>query len=75
MVNNELKDLFKAVRIYCIIIGRLGDKLKDRNNMLDARAEALYMIKDYEKEYDLSKSMKKFLIHRVTQAVMSTANR
>ena len=74
MVNAELKDLYKAVRIYCIIIDRLGDKLKDRNNMLDARADALYMIKSYEEEYDLSKTMKKFLIHRITQTMLSQNN-
>ena len=73
-MNKDLKDLFKAIKIYCILINRLGYNLKDRNNMLDVREDALSMIKDYDNEYGLTKSMKKFLVHRVTRTVMATSN-
>ena len=74
MTQKEMKDLFKAIQIYRIIINRLGDKLKDRNKMLDAWADAKYMIQECDREYSLSKSMKKFLHHRINTAMLSTNN-
>lgn len=69
-----VKDLYKAVQSEVVFINRLGDKLSDRNNMLDHRQDALVMIKDFDSEYGLSKCMKKFLVHRICQAAMLTSN-
>lgn len=70
----ELKDLFRAIKSYCIFINRTGDTLADKNTMLDYRQEALMDIRDYEEKYGLSKDMKKFLVHRICQTAMQQAN-
>ena len=74
MVNAELKDLFKATKIYCIIINRLGYNKKDYYKMLDAKEEAIYTIESYDKELGLTKSMYEFLINRVNRTVKECNN-
>ena len=74
MVEYIIKDLYKAIQSEVIFINRLGNKLSDRNNMLDHRQDALVMIKDFDHKYGLSKCMKKFLVHMVYQAAMLTNN-
>lgn len=69
-----VKDLYKAVQNEVVFINRLGDKLSDRNDMLDHRQDALKMIRDFNNEHGMSKCLNKFLVHRICQAAMSTRN-
>ena len=70
----ELKDLFRAIKSYCVFINRTGDKMSDRNMMIDYRQEALECLDDYERKYELSKCMKRFLVHRICRTVKQQAN-
>ena len=67
----ELKDLFKAVQNERIFILRFRN-MCDRNEMLDHRYDALQMVNDFETENELSKSMRKFLVHRICSAARET---
>lgn len=74
MARAELKVLFFVVNYECRMMNRLGDKLSDRNAMLDCREFALNNIKEYERCFDLPKCTKKFLIHRITHTLTSQLN-
>ncbi|MBQ9700091.1 MAG: hypothetical protein IJV71_05650 [Lachnospiraceae bacterium] len=66
-----IKDLFKAVQNERTMIKRFCN-LRDRNNMLDHRCDALAMVSEFDREYGLSKDMKKFLVHRICTAASET---
>lgn len=76
MVRPDIKDLFKATQVVRIFINRCGDRLLDRDKMLDYRQEGLIMIRNFEEESEcgLSNDMKRFLRHRICQAASSQNN-
>lgn len=64
-MNANIKDLFKATKNYATIIKRLSIKAADYYNMLDAREDAIYMIKS---DTEASSEMKDFLLKRINAA-------
>lgn len=74
-MRKELLNLHKAINTEIRFITRNGDRLKDRNRMLDCRATALDMVKFFHEEYGLSKQMRKYFIHKISVAVLSCHNK
>lgn len=72
--KSELKDIFKATKHYCIMINRLGNKLKDYYKMMETKEEALYMIAESAEEFRISESMQNFLARRILQTPNSKSN-
>lgn len=70
-MKEELKDLFRAIQNFRTYIGRCVKK-SDYYNLMDFRYAALDMIEVFDCQYGLSKSMKKFLKHRVCSACVNT---
>lgn len=71
MPNKDLKDLFIAIKNERVFILRFYN-MRDRNDMLDHRQDALQTIREFEFENGLSKDIEKFLRHRIYQAARDT---
>lgn len=67
----ELKDLFEAIKNERTFILRFCN-MRDRDDMIDHRCDALQKINDFETENELSKDMKRFLKHRICTAASAT---
>lgn len=67
----EITDLFRAIQNERIFILRFCN-MRDRDEMLDHRFDALQMIHDFETENELSNGMRQFLIHRICTASRET---
>lgn len=70
-MNNELKDLFKAIQNERTMILRFCN-MRDRETMLDHRHDALRMIHEFEWDNELSASAKRFLMRRICRAARET---
>lgn len=67
----QAKDLFIAIKNERVFISRFCN-IRDRNDMLDHRQDALQMISDFKCENSISGDMEKFLRHRICQAARNT---